>query len=685
MSEWIGRTLSKVEIQRLLGRGGMADVYLGLHTTLNRPVAVKILHSHFTDDKSLMARFRAEAQAVATMRHPNIVQVLDFDISDDRPYIVMELLDGISLREYLTDVRNTGRALEPQTVGFLISSVGSALDYAHSRGIVHRDVKPANVMLRHEGTIEAAPTLPDKVEVVLTDFGVARMADTGADTASGVMIGTPAYMSPEQVRGEKVDARTDIYALGIMLYEMLSGALPFDGDSQASILIKQISEPPPSIPAIPKEVQAVIDRALAKDPAKRFQTASDLAAAAMTELGLMDQNTDVRTMPFVPRPVTSEGITTKQLEVSGPATSQDVAQHANATLAGQPQKAALPSLPVLIGIAALVLAIGAVGLLAGRAFFGGDTNNPTEGAATAAVGDLPTQANSSIENAQPVGHVLINTDVVAVTLDNLQPPPDGMIYEAWLTDPEAEPFSLGKVQMVEDALVFAFAEANTRDVLSRYSEFALTIEPLADDDPAMSGDLAYAGSIPAEQLAMLRLMLSTQPTRSLKEAVMQGVQEQADTYDAHLDNMVNSINANNMPDAITHAEHMINIVVGRNSPEFADYNGNARPENPGDGVGLAVYLTLLQETALGAAAEPTAGADLLELAGAMRGSVDEILLLLTSGKDRAVSMTAADSIDEMEALAADLQALHVHDAIGALLGQAEDVNLSVQIEVYAVD
>src|SRR5262245_2059685 len=163
----------------------MAEVYLGRHTTLNRPVAVKILHSHLSENDSLLARFRAEAQAVAAMRHPHIVQVLDFDVADDRPYIVMELLEGISLRDYLTDIRKHGLRVDPHTVAFLIGSLASALDYAHARGIVHRDVKPANVMLRREGPIDTTIPLPKDVDVVLTDFGVAHMADASIQTASG--------------------------------------------------------------------------------------------------------------------------------------------------------------------------------------------------------------------------------------------------------------------------------------------------------------------------------------------------------------------------------------------------------------------------------------------------------------------------------------------------------------------
>src|SRR5574341_687597 len=289
MGDWIGRTLSKVEIERLLGRGGMADVDLGRHTTLNRPVAVKVLQAHLSEDDGLLGRFKAEAQAVAAMRHPNIVQVFDFDVADDRPYIVMELLEGPSLRDYLKGLRDGGFVLPPLSIARLIRGLAAALDYAHARGIVHRDIKPANVMLRRaSGEINPNAPLPADVEPVLTDFGVARIANVTTHTASGAIVGTPAYMSPEQVRGEGVDARSDIYALGIVLYEMLTGRLPFDADTQASILYRQVNDPPPPRPQDYEDIQPVIDRALAKDTASRFQKAGELAAVFQASLGLTD-------------------------------------------------------------------------------------------------------------------------------------------------------------------------------------------------------------------------------------------------------------------------------------------------------------------------------------------------------------------------------------------------------------
>jgi serine/threonine protein kinase len=276
MPEWLGKTVGNVRIEEFLARGAMAEVYLGTHITLARPVAVKVLHSFIEEEPILLERFEREARVVATMRHPNIVQIHDFDIIDSHPYIVMEYLKGPTLAKYLQHQRKK-RIPHPQ-VARLLNRLATAVDYAHERGVIHRDIKPDNILLHNKtDEIPLDKPLPEDVEAVLTDFGLVRLVDTSTHTASGAAIGTPAYMSPEQALGATIDHRTDIYSLGIVLYELLAGHVPFKADNILALLSMQIDETPLPIPELPDRVQAVLDRALQKNLKDRYQSSLELA------------------------------------------------------------------------------------------------------------------------------------------------------------------------------------------------------------------------------------------------------------------------------------------------------------------------------------------------------------------------------------------------------------------------
>ncbi|HEX6033597.1 MAG TPA: serine/threonine-protein kinase, partial [Anaerolineales bacterium] len=220
MADWIGRTLGRVRIESLVARGGMAEVYLGTHTTLQRQVAVKILRNTLDDDPRPRERFEREAQAVAKLRHPNIVQVFDFDTIDGQPYIVMEYIKGPSLSKYLSVLHGKNSRLELSEISRLLTGVADALQYAHESGVIHRDVKPGNILLTSRSAqIVPGQTMPRDFTPVLTDFGLVRFLDSSRQTTVGQTAGTPAYMSPEQAMGLTTDGRTDIYSLGIVLYE----------------------------------------------------------------------------------------------------------------------------------------------------------------------------------------------------------------------------------------------------------------------------------------------------------------------------------------------------------------------------------------------------------------------------------------------------------------------------------
>jgi serine/threonine protein kinase len=266
-----GKTIGKYKIIERIGHGGMADVYKALHPELNRVVALKVLNRALVHSPEMLERFRREARAIAALRHPNIVQVFDLDVADGAYFMVMEYIEGETLSQRLTRLRRRGERLPLHEVLYIIAAVGKALHYAHEQGMLHRDVKPANVMFRGDGS------------VILTDFGVAKILDVASDiTASGAVAGTPAYMAPEQWTNDEPDKRSDIYSLGIVLYQVVTGELPFNAETPGRLMFKHLSEPPP-LPRklcadIPLELERGILRALAKDPQDRYQTAQELVA-----------------------------------------------------------------------------------------------------------------------------------------------------------------------------------------------------------------------------------------------------------------------------------------------------------------------------------------------------------------------------------------------------------------------
>src|SRR5262245_40085799 len=262
----IGITVGHCLIEELLGQGGMARVYLGRQEHLDRNVAVKILPPYYAADEDFVERFKLEARAMARLTHPNIVIIHDAGEDNGRLFIIMEYVRGGTLKQRMA------AGLQMHEIQRVIREVASALSYAHSMGIVHRDVKPVNVLM------------DQSARSVLSDFGIAKVLETSAAlTHAGAGVGTPEYMSPEQCRGGAVDARADIYALGVMLYEMLTGRPPFVADNYTALAHSHIYEmvPPPSRinPRISPAVQSVVLKALEKSPADRFQKATEMATA----------------------------------------------------------------------------------------------------------------------------------------------------------------------------------------------------------------------------------------------------------------------------------------------------------------------------------------------------------------------------------------------------------------------
>ena len=264
--KYIGKILDdRYEIIELIGSGGMANVYKALCHRLNRYDAVKIMRDETAANTELRRRFRAESQAVAMLSHPNIVSVYDVSHSDDVEYIVMELIDGITLKQYL----QKKSVLDPSEVLDFTIQTAKALEHAHSKGIIHRDIKPQNIMLLKDGMIKVA------------DFGIASLENT-IEENNGETVGSVHYIAPEQARGEAPDARSDIYSLGIVMYEMLTGRLPYVGNSDVEVAVKHMNTDPVTprdiVPSIPEELERICLKAMNSNIDERYQTASEMLA-----------------------------------------------------------------------------------------------------------------------------------------------------------------------------------------------------------------------------------------------------------------------------------------------------------------------------------------------------------------------------------------------------------------------
>lgn len=359
----IGRTLGKYRLVEQLGRGGMAEVYKAYQPGLDRYVAVKVMHSFLSEDKDFLARFQREAKLVAGMRHPNIVQVHDFDVEGGLSYMVMEFIDGETLKGRLQRLEENNQWISVSEAVRIIMAVGSALKYAHRLGMVHRDVKPANVMVDKTGN------------VILTDFGIAKIfAGGGATqlTATGAMVGTPSYMAPEQGMGQPGDERSDIYSLAVMLYQLVTARLPFEADTPLAVVLKHINDPlqlPRQVnPEVPEAVERIILKAMAKNPDDRYQHVGDMLNDLKRAMGMSLDETPTDTLRSHALPAGATSVGTGAI-TPYPATARTVARTGMAQPAAGPTALGQQSVPTLVqparqaGTFRWVVALGIVAVM----------------------------------------------------------------------------------------------------------------------------------------------------------------------------------------------------------------------------------------------------------------------------------------------------------------------------------
>jgi serine/threonine protein kinase len=557
MADWAGKTLGKVHIEDLVARGGMAEVYVGTHESLGR-VAVKVMRGLLEHDSDQLARFHREAEVIEDLRHPNIVQMHEYAFVDESPYLVMEYIPGPSLAAYLKKLHDSEQRLPIGVVAHILKSVASALDYAHLKGLVHRDIKPANVLLRSQSeAVELGKPLPADVEPILTDFGLVRLLDSTMHTTAGSVSGTPAYMSPEQARGEKVDKRTDIYALGIMLYEMLAGVVPFQADTTFGMLMKHINEPPPPIKGISTDLQILLERALAKDPANRYASAGELANEFMAIFN--GQTVSPGTLHIVE-------LAREAAEAGQPAKPQPAPNRFNWLRIG-----------VEIGIAAILLFViySVIG-----------SNRTTALAPNVPVGRLRFDDTE------------FYMDNVSVTLnDNVPQPDQGTHYEVWLISDMGEaPRSLGPIVIGPSGIArLDYNEPNLRNLLGIYHQLQITQEQDGVPVTAPTGEVVFSSVFPPEALALIRHLLVSHETVTNQEPLMQSLWWYSGDYindsingDPDSNNglgIVQALEAENEDMLRKRTEEVINQIVGQFSAQYQDYDEDGTYDISGDGYG----------------------------------------------------------------------------------------------------
>jgi len=570
MADWTGRKIGKIQIADLIARGGMAEVYIGEHETIGQ-VAVKVMRGLLEKDVGQLARFKREAEVIGNLKHPNIVHMVDYIVEDETPCLVMDYIGGPSLAAYMKALHERKQRIPIAVVAQILRAVASALDYAHSNGIIHRDIKPANVLLRSPSQpITLETPLPLDVEPILTDFGLVRLVDSTMHTTTGSVSGTPTYMSPEQSRGEKVDARTDIYSLGIMVYEMLAGAVPFQADTTFGMLMKHINEPPPPIKGLSSDMNLLIDRALAKDPSMRYESAGELANEFMALFN-------------------GQTISPGTLHIAEMARKAAEASRAKAQQTAEPPSRfrwVRLGLEVVLALVLLFIIYRFVG------------------SANATLTETPIPVNPDIA----AGRVRfadfsggdIYMDKITLSLNNVEFPEDGTHYEGWLVSDDGEFRKIGAVILnVAGVGQAVLIDPNQQNLFQNFNQVIVTQETDGVEVNQPVGKVVYSSIYPPEALIPARNLFVPYDTLPLKDPLIQGLWYYSGSWISISINgdkdesIVGLRQAYENGDQVTvsiRIEEIVNQIVGSQSDQFLDYNNDGNIDNtpgelPSDGYG----------------------------------------------------------------------------------------------------
>ncbi|MCB9449939.1 MAG: protein kinase [Anaerolineaceae bacterium] len=652
-SSLIGRTLGKYEIIELLGRGGMATVYKGRQADIDRFVAVKVLPPHPGQDPQFIERFQLEARTIARLQHPHILPLYDYGVQDDILYLVVAFISGGTLEDHIKEGPMPLKQIET-----LLRQIASAMDYAHRQNIIHRDIKPGNILLDGEG------------HALLADFGIVKIA--GGDsrlTNTGGLVGTPAYMAPEQGTGVAVTPSVDIYALGAVVYEMITGEQPYLGDTPMQVVLKHINDPVPTLrqmqEELPPAIDRVIQRAMAKKPANRYQTAMEFAEDFSRAIQAEGQPTYNYAIPspeptaHMPQPVSAT-----QTRPSESPDSQTIIM----------QQSVNP-LVLLGGFAIIAVLIVAVVLLL-------VTNQNEQGVVvetavenTQVASTLPTRAVVEPTTAPTFGRLSFSSmggagDTLTLQVQNLTPPGAGQVYAAWLVNTaDGSILSLGElvVDSLGSGVLPPFVDPEERALPTLYNALLVTLQDDMSTEP--NGTIAYSGYLPIELGPALREILIASEDGISSGSLLDGALTEAGFAAQHASL---AQRASNLGGLQTHSEHTLNILYGTET----DYNGDGRGENPGRKIGIPHFLDLINAQLDAVAHAPDTARDVqsnLELIRVCventRQRIDEIKgleeVILAATDQAAVATQAEDAV-----------------RLAAELTTGADVNENGQIEPF---
>lgn len=597
-SSLVGRTLGNYKIVELLGQGGMATVYLGHQATVDRKVAIKVLPPHPGLDGQFIERFQLEARTIARLQHPHILPIYDYGTENDILYLVMAYINGGSVENLVED-----GPVAVTVTNKILREIADAVDYAHRQGIVHRDIKPGNILMDSEG------------HALLADFGIAKLMESSANMTGTGVVGTPAYMSPEQAQGMPLDGRSDVYSLGVVVYQMLTGTVPFDAPSLMQIMLKVMQEPAPDLqtvaPWLPAELAEVMAIVLAKEPEDRYGTAREFADAFSAALG----NVVAEKQPTVARsrPAPQPGAT----QVLPPTKAGKIAPETQTVIVQQ----GINPLVVLGGFALIAVAlVVAVLLIVNQSgddetngFDPDITNLPTlsqaqiavrataamRAATAVAVAALPSFGSVSYSTSDELG------DSLSMRVNDFPPPANGQVYIAWLVNTRDDVrINLG--QIIVDARgegALTYTDEEGRLLAAHFNAVSITQEANSSVTEPTSPSL-FSGSVPIEVVDAINEIyvgsmegLNANPPDEPGRSLLDGAITEARVARQHSGYAAAARSLGGMRN---HAEHTINILRG----EEVDYDGNGNGENPGRGVGVYHFLELIEarlDTALNAA------------------------------------------------------------------------------------